>query len=130
MDEAWAWMDDDFMLDTYSPLGISRSLWDDFTSSEAVVRSLFPSNPVPHAKDLAPPTFCFKKPESPECSSSWQIMPDCSPSPLKKRCMLQFGDEDLTNTILSAPGLIENDGEFIVGAGEGSQVNGPSSNSL
>lgn len=138
--EAWArmdddfrlaWMDDDFKLDTDSPLGISRSLWDDFTSCEAVVRSLFPSNPAPHAKDLAPPAFCFEKPESPERSSSWEIMPDCSPSPLKRRCMLQFGDEDLTNMTPSASGLLENDGEYIVGAGEGSRVHGSSlSNSL
>eukprot|EP00250_Pteridium_aquilinum_P033336 c5473_g1_i1 orf=498-1565(-) len=126
--EAWAWLDEDFRLDTNSPLATSRSLWEDFTSTEAVVRSLFPSTPAPHA---VTPAFSLEQPESPERSSSWDITPDCSPSPLKRRCMLQFCDEDLLDITPCASGPLESDSDYLAGACENSQVNEPSSsNSL
>ncbi|KAI5064943.1 hypothetical protein GOP47_0019638 [Adiantum capillus-veneris] len=89
--ETWAWLDEDFRLDMDSPLGTSRSLWDDFTANEGVVRSLFPT---PHAEYSVSPSFSLEKTESSEHSDSWDVVPDCSPPPSKRRCISYLGDKD------------------------------------
>lgn len=127
--EAWAWLDEDFRLDFESPLAISQSLWDDFAQNEAVVRSLFPSTPGSHAKDSVPPDFSFGKPDSPEPSSSWDIMPDCSPSSLKRRRMLHFSGDDPIDKSLCFSGPLENCSDSLMEVCEDLQANGPSSSS-
>lgn len=120
--ETWAWLDEDFRLDTDSPLAISRSLWDDFTSSEGVVRSLFPG---PHAEYSVSPSLSLERTESSDHSSSWDVVPDCSTSPLKRRCILQLHEnEDWANP---TSGSLENDNSHFVGARQNMQADDPSS---
>ncbi|KAH7405087.1 hypothetical protein KP509_15G055700 [Ceratopteris richardii] len=103
--ETWAWLDEELRLDSDSPLAISQSLWEDFSSNDGAVRSLFP---VSHEDYVVSPSFSLEKTESSERGNSWDVVPDCSPSPFKRRCLLQlYGNENWENSAHYLPGVLE-----------------------
>ncbi|MCO5592035.1 hypothetical protein L7F22_046029 [Adiantum nelumboides] len=102
---------------------MSRSLWDDFTASEGVVRSLFPAS---YAEYSVSP-FSLEKTESSEHSDSWDVVPDCSPSPSKRRCILKLhGSEELVYSTSCQSGSFEDNSDRL-GTLENMQADNPSS---